>query len=211
MRHAALFFAIALSGAALDLLTKQLAFHHITGVEVRVIDGFYSVGRTSNYGIIFGGFPGARSLWKVVSVLAVPAILAIFFSVRKPKWILTISLAMILAGTIGNMYDRLAFDAVRDFIKFYVVVGGRERVWPLFNLADSFICVGVFLLSIEMLFFEEKKKAPAPAAATVPAGPAAAPGAPNGQGNVAVVNVNPPPDEKKEPPGAAAPGTPEGR
>jgi signal peptidase II len=172
MRHAALFFAVALGGGALDLLTKELTvprsslvFDKQDGLwrvrhpsEETFIPGFFSYGRTLNPGIIFGGFTNARTLWKWVSVLAVPAILAIFFSVKKPKWILTISLGMIMAGTIGNMYDRLAYDAVRDFIKFYVRVDGREKVWPLFNLADSFICVGVFLLTIEMLFFDEKKK-----------------------------------------------------
>ena len=64
---------------------------------------------------------------------------------------------MILAGTLGNMYDRLSEGAVRDFIKFYVVTAdGTQAVWPLFNLADSFICVGVFLMTVEMLFFDER-------------------------------------------------------
>jgi signal peptidase II len=86
-----------------------------------------------------------------------------------------ISLGMILAGTIGNMVDRVSFGAVRDFIKvYYRSSEGAEKVWPLFNLADSFICVGVFLLSIEMLFFEEKKTpSAAPAIASGPATPPA--------------------------------------
>jgi signal peptidase II len=83
---------------------------------------------------------------------------------------------MILAGTIGNMVDRLRVGAVRDFLKFYVVVDGRDRVWPLFNLADSFICVGVFLLTLEMLVADDRKKA-APAPPPVPAPPPPAPAA----------------------------------
>ncbi len=145
----------------MDLLTKHVAFHHIRGSreEVRVVDGFFSFGRTVNKGVIFGKFPGARTLWLVVSIAAVPAIAAIFFSAGKPRWNLTITLGLILAGTIGNMYDRITVGAVRDFIKFYYVRSdGTEVVWPLFNLADSCICVGVFLLTVEMLFFEEKKK-----------------------------------------------------
>jgi signal peptidase II len=179
MRHAAVFLSIALSGAALDLLTKHLAFSYIDpwDREVRVIDGWYSVGRTLNPGVIFGGFPGAQKLWLVVSIAAVPAILAIFFSIKRMKWILSVALGMILAGTLGNMVDRVSEGAVRDFIKFYYRrADGSEAVWPLFNLADSYICVGVFLLSVEMLFFDEKKKAePAPAPAAPPAPPPAAP------------------------------------
>ena len=167
MRHAALFLAVALAGAGLDLLTKHLAFKHVPGTapyagEIRIIDGFFTFGETLNPGVIFGKGQGAPKVWLAISVLAVPAILAIFFSVKKPKWILTISLGMILAGTIGNMVDRVftSEHAVRDFLKFYYRdANGVEHVWPLFNLADSFICVGVFLLTVEMLFFDEKKKA----------------------------------------------------
>lgn len=183
MRHAAVFFALALLGAALDLLTKHLAFLYIGPYdpEVPVLDGLFSFGRTVNEGVIFGKFAGAKTLWLVVSIAAVPAILAIFFSVKKPNWVLTISLGLILAGTIGNMYDRVTVGAVRDFIKFYYVrADGTQAVWPLFNLADSCICVGVFLLTLEMLFFDEKKKKKkdeAPKLETAsPAGPVAGQG-----------------------------------
>ncbi len=158
--HAVLFFVLALAGASLDLLTKHWAFaYNPDGRDVVVIDGLFNLGKTLNTGIVFGKFSGAKTLWLVISVAAVPAITAIFFMVRNRKWIVTISLGMVLAGTIGNMYDRIFWDGVRDFIKFYVRLSdGGEKVWPLFNLADSFICVGVFLLSIEMIFFDEKKK-----------------------------------------------------
>lgn len=156
MKHRVAFGVVALAGMALDLWTKALVFRHIPpGGEVPVIDGFFSYGRTTNPGIVFGLFPGAKTLFLLISVLAVPAVVAIFWSLRKPRWILTASLALILGGTLGNMVDRIVPPhEVRDFIKFQ----WRGRVWPLFNLADSCICVGVALLSVEMLFFDEKKK-----------------------------------------------------
>ncbi len=159
-RHRTAFAVAALAATALDLWTKHLVFRAIPegGAEVPVIDGLFSYGRTTNPGIVFGMFPGARQIFLVVSVLAVPAILAIFLSLRKPHWIVTASLALILGGTLGNMADRILVGEVRDFIKFH----WNGRVWPLFNLADSYICVGVALLSLEMLLFDEKKK---PAAA----------------------------------------------
>ncbi len=137
-----------------------------------VIQGFFHFGRVTNEGVIFGMGQGARVVWLVVSILAVPAILAIFLSVRKPKWILTAAFGLILAGTLGNMVDRVTVGAVRDFIKVFY----KGHVWPLFNPADSFICVGVFLLSIEMIFLEEKAKKPdelSQAPASPPHGPAA--------------------------------------
>jgi signal peptidase II len=160
MRHTAAFFALALGGAALDLLTKHLAFAHVPdGGEIPIIEGFFSFGKTRNPGVIFGLGAGARTLWLVVSIAAVPAILAVFYTTKNPRGILTIALGLILAGTIGNMYDRVAEGAVRDFLKFFHTrADGTDAVFPLFNLADSCICVGVFLLSIEMVFFDEKKK-----------------------------------------------------
>lgn len=157
MQHRLWFLAISLAAAALDLWTKATAFHHLptSGDEVEVIKGFFYIGHTTNQGIVFGLFPGAGAVFKIVSILAVPAILFIFLSVKKPRWVLTASLALILGGTLGNMYDRLRFDHVRDFIKFYY---GGDQPWPLFNIADSCICIGVLLLSLEMLFFDEKKK-----------------------------------------------------
>lgn len=177
-RHWTLFLAVALVGAFLDLLTKHLTFAHIQRwEEIFIIDGFFSFRRTTNPGVVFGMGPKAKWVWMLISVLAVPAIGALFWSVKKPRWILTMSLGMILAGTIGNMYDRVFTEIheVRDFIKFfYVSADGAPHIWPLFNLADSFICVGVFLLTFEMLFFDEKppaKKAVPPPAVLPPALP----------------------------------------
>jgi len=183
LRHSVLFFLIAAAGAGLDLWTKHLAFKHIQSYEeVTIIEGFFSYGRTTNPGVVFGMGAGAKKIWLAISVLAIPVILAIFYTVKKRKWILTISLGMILAGTIGNMYDRVFTDLheVRDFIKFIYWTPWKGRtVWPLFNLADAFICVGVFLLTIEMMFFDEKKKPepqPPKVEPSVPAGPVAGPG-----------------------------------
>lgn len=160
MKRTAAFGLIALAGAAADLLSKHLAFVHIPhgGADIRIIDGLFSFGRTYNKGIVFGIGQGAGPVFLVVSVLAVPAIAAIYFSLRKPTWVVTSSLGLILGGTIGNMIDRVVFGHVRDFIKFY----WQSHVWPLFNIADSCICVGVALLTLEMLFFDEKKKKDGP-------------------------------------------------
>jgi len=184
LRHSLLFFAVALAGAGLDLASKHLAFQHIQSRydEVPIIKGCFSFGKTTNPGVVFGLGAGAKKFWLAISVAAIPVILAIFYTVRRPKWILTISLGMILAGTIGNMWDRAFTDAheVRDFIKFYYrPASGPEKIWPLFNLADAFICVGVFLLTIEMMFFDEKKQKPDESPKpqpSLPAGPVAGPG-----------------------------------
>ncbi|HXX93052.1 MAG TPA: signal peptidase II [Planctomycetota bacterium] len=164
-RHGLVFGAVALAGAALDLVTKTLAFRYVqaTHRELTVVRGWFGIETAYNPGVVWSIGQGARTLWLVVSLLAIPLIVGIFVRSRK-TWTATICLAMIEAGTIGNCWDRIFHPGVRDFIKFYFVrANGIPAVWPLFNLADSCIVVGVILLSIELYFFEEKKaKTPTP-------------------------------------------------
>lgn len=173
------FAAIALAGAAADYASKKMVLARVPEFgEVQVIPGYLAFGHVYNEGIVFGKFQDAKKVWLIVSIVAVPAIIAIYASVKNPRWLLTITLGMILAGTLGNLYDRADIGKVRDFIKFSY---DAEHVWPLFNLADAYICAGVLLLSLEMIFFDDKKKkklqdekaakaaAAAPAAAPAPA------------------------------------------
>ncbi len=167
------FAVVALVAAAADLESKRLAHLRVPfQEEVVMIPRYFAIGHIYNEGIVFGKFQGAKKLWLVVSILAVPAIVAIFASVKNPRWILTISLALILGGTLGNLYDRAKFGKVRDFIKFSY---DPHHVWPLFNLADAYICAGVMLLLVEMVFFDEKKKQRLKAAAAARSAPAPAP------------------------------------
>lgn len=174
-RHAILFGAMALSLAGLDLLTKGLSFHYVRlhREEVKVIPGLFSIETAYNPGVIWSFMQEAPTLWLVVSILAVPLIPWIFIRSRK-TWTATLCLGMIEAGTIGNAYDRVFHHAVRDFIKFYYVqANGIPKIWPLFNLADSSIVVGVVLLSVELFFFDEKKapaETPPPPPPPVPSG-----------------------------------------
>ncbi len=74
------------------------------------------------------------------------------------------TIALVWGGTLGNLYDRASLGAVRDWVKWYVVWGGRPYVWRNFNIADSSICVGVCLwLLLELRLGSRKRQAePAP-------------------------------------------------
>jgi signal peptidase II len=83
----------------------------------------------------------ANALFAAVSIIAAVAIF--YWSTRQTTardWALCAALGLILAGTLGNLYDRLVFDGVRDFLYFYLIE------WPVFNVADCCLVCGAFLL-----------------------------------------------------------------
>lgn len=119
-----------------------------------------------NHGALFslgGQFKAdANMLFGTVSVLAAVGISlwGLRRATGKDKW-LCIALGLILGGTVGNLFDRVVFGGVRDFLYFYYID------WPVFNVADSCLVVGAGLLLVQALFGKKKEpEAPAPTPAT---------------------------------------------
>jgi lipoprotein signal peptidase len=86
-------------------------------------------------------------VFSVVSVIAAVAI--VYWTLRRTTArdrVLCAALGLILAGTVGNLYDRLVFGGVRDFLYFYLIN------WPVFNIADSCLVCGAFLLLFQAFF-----------------------------------------------------------
>jgi signal peptidase II len=88
---------------------------------------------------------------------AFAAVIVIAYSVRNPAGhrLLQVALALILGGALGNLYDRLFYGYVVDFLEFYV----RTYHWPSFNVADSAITIGVALLALEIIRNESPGRA----------------------------------------------------
>lgn len=162
-----LFFAVAVLGTALDLATKDLAFRSLRvdapeGVlassTVELLPGFLKLHLSQNRGAAFGILEGQQGFFLAISALATFAIAWFVWSAEPGKRLFPFTLGFILAGVLGNLYDRLMFGHVRDFIDLYV---GHEPAasflrrhlghnqWPTFNLADSFICIGAALMIIQ--------------------------------------------------------------
>lgn len=148
-KHAWLFAALASGGAILDLATKTWALAVVPpGGERVVIPGWFSIGHAYNTGTIWSIGAGAGTLWLVLSLLALPCVAAFFVFRRSKTWPSTVGLGLILAGAAGNAFDRAVYGAVRDFLMAYWTrADGSRAVWPLFNLADSFIVAGAILLA----------------------------------------------------------------
>jgi len=155
-----IFLLIVLSGVLLDQATKlyidgTMALH----ASYPVIDGFFSITYVRNPGAAFGFLAGApavfRSLFFVgVTILAVSLILYYLYKNPFRGPLLTISLALILAGALGNLIDRLRFGEVIDFLDVYI---GTTH-WPAFNVADSAISVGAVVLFLALVGQDQEKK-----------------------------------------------------
>jgi lipoprotein signal peptidase len=111
----------------------------------------------------------ANAVFAVVSVVA--AIAIIYWSTRRTTardWSLCAALGLILAGTLGNLYDRLVFNGVRDFLYFHLIE------WPVFNVADCCLVCGAFLL-LAQAFLGRSSRQPADTASAQSQAPAEVP------------------------------------
>ncbi len=111
-------------------------------------EGFVRLTHGENTGAAFGLLPN-QTLFLIIASIAAIGFLAYFYrAYALPRPILRLAIGLQLGGAFGNLFDRVAFGAVTDFID----VGW----WPIFNIADSSICVGMATLIIVMLLFDPK-------------------------------------------------------
>ena len=96
-----------------------------------------------NEGIAFGLFAFDESFfYNFITILVIMVIIIVFFMILKNKGYKKYSLIFILGGALGNLYDRIFFGAVPDFIDFHIV----DFHWFVFNVADIFISIGVIIM-----------------------------------------------------------------
>jgi len=143
-----LFALLFLVVVALDQVTKLMALQAFEPGEIRpVFDGFFNLTLAFNRGVAFGLFAdyadGVRHLLLGVSACGALAAVGYFFVREYAHDVIGRSaLVLILGGAVGNIIDRVRLGMVVDFLDFYL----GEYHWPAFNVADSAICVGVFVL-----------------------------------------------------------------
>jgi signal peptidase II len=146
---------------ALDRWTKWMIDTQLSlNQTISVIDGFFNITYVPNTGIAFGILNSVSSPAKTALLSAFAAGAAIgvvFYSLRNPAnhRLFQVALSMILAGAVGNLYDRIRYGYVIDFLEFYI---GDYR-WPSFNVADSAISTGVVLLALEIFRNDTAKTA----------------------------------------------------
>jgi signal peptidase II len=163
------FALIAAAGCALDLWTKDWIFDRLgmpgQAAPIVLWPGVFSLTTSLNEGALFGLGQGMTFVFAGLSIVAAVGIIYWLFAMGAARdWVLAISLAAIMGGIFGNLYDRLGFPgltwnypeerigepvyAVRDWLHFRLESANGDALfdWPVFNIADSLLVTGSILL-----------------------------------------------------------------
>jgi signal peptidase II len=129
--------AIVFAVIFLDQLTKWYALKKLNGKSIEVIDNLLYFTFVKNTGIAFGFAKGSSLLLSLVGFAAFIGLFALYPSLLKGRFF-PVYMGLIAGGALSNFYDRIFRGFVVDFIDF--------RVWPVFNIADTGITVGMLLI-----------------------------------------------------------------
>ena len=145
---------IAVVVLLIDQITKYLISANMLLFEdIPVISGFFHITYVQNTGMAWSLFSGQQLFLSLAAAVAIGVMLWVLLT-KKPDRLTTIALGLMIAGAAGNLIDRLLFAYVRDFLNFYIF--GYD--FPVFNVADIALCLGVGLLILESLIEERKEK-----------------------------------------------------
>ena len=145
--------AIAAAVVLIDRITKHIVARQLpNGQAHTVIPGVFRITDVHNTGAAFSMFAEnaspitVRNILIAFSVVAVIILFGMLWRVGRYLSVTSVALALILGGAFGNLYDRIRYHYVIDFLEVHIV----HYHWPDFNVADSCICIGAFLLLIEI-------------------------------------------------------------
>ena len=144
-----LMFVLALG---LDQLTKWLVTSNLALLESVPEEGFFRITYVWNTGTAFGLFTGRGEILTVVSLVAVAMLIFFYRHAGRESSIVRLAIGLQLGGALGNIVDRFRLGHVTDFID----VGP----WPIFNLADSSIVIGIALMVFYLFYTRESQKPP---------------------------------------------------
>ncbi len=148
-----LFVGVAALVFVIDQASKYLVLRNLSLGEawnpVALLRPFFTLTHVTNTGAAFGLFQDHGTLFAIVAILVVLGIVIFYRYLPANRILLRVSLGLQLGGALGNLLDRVRLGSVVDFIDF--------KIWPVFNLADTAIVVGVAILAFYLLFSEQEE------------------------------------------------------
>ncbi len=143
---------VAVAAILADQVTKHIVTHTLGLDDAEHVIGPLSIHHVQNSGIAFGLFSSATAGVTVITAIAVIWMLAFFARSGSRHPVLPAALGLLIGGSVSNLIDRIRLGHVTDFIDF--------RYWPAFNLADSFIVLGVVILLGALVVTDRKPQPP---------------------------------------------------
>ena len=143
---------VALAAILADQVTKHIVTHTLGLDEAEHVIGPLSIHHVQNSGIAFGLFSSATAGVAVITGIAVVWMLVFFARSGSRHPVLPAALGLLIGGSVSNLVDRIRLGHVTDFIDL--------RYWPAFNLADSFIVIGVAILLCALVASDRKPRPP---------------------------------------------------
>lgn len=153
MKRRYVFWLSALLATLADILTKELIYERLPlGQRFSFIPALVSFQPVRNTGGVFGILQGKGVIFLCITFAAMVCIIWVVNRTGHRRLPFMLSLGLILGGGLGNLIDRLKFREVRDFIKLDFIN------WPVFNLADVFICIGWAVLLIDLFALQHSTR-----------------------------------------------------
>ncbi|WP_025027680.1 signal peptidase II [Caldalkalibacillus mannanilyticus] len=147
-----LYFVIALVVFLLDQGTKKLVMDRMAlGESIPILSDIFFLTSHRNPGAAFGILPNQRWFFIIVTIIVVIGIIYYLIKLKNTKKLLSISLGLILGGALGNFLDRVLYGEVVDFLDVKIRLGQFYYDYPIFNIADSALVIGVILLLLDTL------------------------------------------------------------
>ncbi len=146
------FLGVAAMVLLVDQASKYIVLSNLSLGEmwnpIPFLRPFFTITHVTNTGAAFGLFRDQGTLFSIVAFVVVAGILVFYRYLPADQFWLRVSLGLQLGGAVGNLLDRVRLGRVVDFVDF--------KIWPVFNLADTAIVVGVGILAVYLLFSKEE-------------------------------------------------------
>lgn len=116
--------------------------------SIPLIPNVFHLTYIENPGAAFGLLANQRVFFIVITTLILLGVIYFYYKLKSGNLLLRIALGMVVGGALGNLIDRLRMGVVTDFFDF--------RIWPVFNIADSAVVVGMIYIAYQLLFYGEE-------------------------------------------------------
>ncbi|URZ00876.1 signal peptidase II [Clostridium felsineum] len=146
---------IVVAGILIDRLSKVWTLTQLKKVQqIPIIKNFFDLTYVENRGAAWGTFSGKTTILSLVTFIVLIAIVVYIIKYRPKSKLVRISLSLIISGAVGNLYDRVVYKYVVDFISFHYK---DVYYYPVFNVADICVVLGTIILAIFIILKDDKK------------------------------------------------------